>query len=79
MSSFSKQAEVLKERRQVYCVWIRASDRSNSPLVSIWIDPAMTSFESSHRDGVKAHEAECTNDEAVEDWPSWGLAPVTVL
>lgn len=32
-------------RRSLYCIWIRAHEGANAPLVSIWIDPEMKAFE----------------------------------
>jgi hypothetical protein len=29
----------------LYCVWIRAHDGENAPLIRLWIDPSMTMFE----------------------------------
>jgi hypothetical protein len=37
--------ENIVSRRSLYCVWIRAREGQPAPLVSIWIDPAMTCFE----------------------------------
>ncbi|MBZ5660923.1 MAG: hypothetical protein LAO08_10995 [Acidobacteriia bacterium] len=36
----------------LYCVWIRAHDGDDAPLIRVWIDPHMTLFESR----VKIHE-----------------------
>jgi hypothetical protein len=30
----------------LYCVWVRKDDCPGAPLVAIWIDPAMRTFES---------------------------------
>jgi hypothetical protein len=34
------------DRRDLYRVWIRANGLDKAPLVSIWIDPKMSAFES---------------------------------
>jgi hypothetical protein len=36
----------------LYCVWIRAHDGDDAPLIRVWIDPHMTMFESR----VQIHE-----------------------
>lgn len=33
-------------RPSLYCVWIRAHEDENAPLIRVWIDPSMTMFES---------------------------------
>lgn len=33
-------------RLSLYCVWIRAHEGENAPLIRMWIDPGMTLFES---------------------------------
>ena len=33
-------------RPSIYCVWIRAHEGENAPLIRVWIDPAMSMFES---------------------------------
>jgi hypothetical protein len=42
----------LVPRKSLYCVWIRAHEGDNAPLIRVWIDPSMTMFESQ----VKVHE-----------------------
>jgi hypothetical protein len=37
--------ENMVSRRGLYCVWICTHEGPHAPLVSVWIDPAMTSFE----------------------------------
>lgn len=32
-------------RRSLYCVWIRAHEDENAPLIRVWIDLGMTMFE----------------------------------
>jgi hypothetical protein len=39
-------------RPTFYCVWIRAHEGENAPLIRVWIDPSMTMFESQ----AKVHE-----------------------
>lgn len=38
--------KILMPRNSLYCVWVRARDGENAPLIRVWIDPAMTTFES---------------------------------
>jgi hypothetical protein len=52
MFSFASNLQILVPRQSLYCVWIRAHDSENAPLVSVWIDPSMTMFES----GAKMQE-----------------------
>jgi hypothetical protein len=33
-------------RPSLYCVWIRAHEGENAPLISIWIDPTLSAFKS---------------------------------
>lgn len=33
-------------RPGLYCVWIRAHEGENAPLISVWIDPSMSTFDS---------------------------------
>jgi hypothetical protein len=40
----------LNERRGLYRVWVPLHDDGKAPLISIWIDPAMTAIERCHRD-----------------------------
>lgn len=50
-----KLTNVLKQLvppQGLYCVWIRAHDGDDAPLIRVWIDPSMTMFESR----VKIHE-----------------------
>jgi hypothetical protein len=42
----------LVPRKSLYCVWIRAHEGDQAPLIRVWIDPSMTMFESQ----VKLHE-----------------------
>lgn len=45
MQNVTNIQENLEARQSLYCVWIRASEQRNAPLVSVWIDPAMRGFE----------------------------------
>jgi hypothetical protein len=36
-------------RASLYCVWIRAHEGENAPLIRVWIDPSMTMFDSQAR------------------------------
>jgi hypothetical protein len=39
-------------RPSLYCVWIRAHEGENAPLIRVWIDPSMSIFDSQ----AKVHE-----------------------
>ena len=39
-------------RPSLYCVWIRAHEGENAPLIRVWIDPDMSMFDSQ----AKVHE-----------------------
>jgi hypothetical protein len=39
-------------RPSLYCVWIRAHEAENAPLIRVWIDPDMSMFDSQ----AKVHE-----------------------
>ena len=54
MFSFASNLKILVPRQSLYCVWIRARDSENAPLVNLWIDPSMTMFES----GAKMQESD---------------------
>jgi hypothetical protein len=51
----------LVPRKSLYCVWIRAQEGVNAPLIRVWIDPSMTMFESQ----VKVHEPDIEAARAV--------------
>jgi len=36
-------------RPSLYCVWIRAHEGENAPLIQVWIDPSMSMFDSQAR------------------------------
>ena len=48
-------------QKSLYCVWIRAQEGDNAPLIRVWIDPSMTMFESQ----VKVHEPDVEAAHAV--------------
>ena len=39
-------------RPSLYCIWIRAHEGENAPLIRVWIDPSMSMFDSQ----AKVHE-----------------------
>ena len=39
-------------RPSLYCVWIRAHEGENAPLIRVWIDPSISMFDSQ----AKLHE-----------------------
>lgn len=52
MKKLAKMMKRIVPRQGLYCVWIRAHDGDDAPLIRVWIDPHMTMFESR----VKIHE-----------------------
>ena len=51
-------------RPSLYCVWIRAHEGENAPLIQVWIDPSVSVFDSRarvHEPNLAARE----EDEAV--------------
>jgi hypothetical protein len=47
-----KNRKTLMPHRGLYCVWIRAHEGDNAPLIRVWIDPSVTMFDSR----AKLHE-----------------------
>ena len=48
-------------RPSLYCVWIRAHEGENAPLIRVWIDPSMSMFDSQamvHEPDLAAARAE---------------------
>jgi len=43
--------EKIAKSQRPYCVWIRAHDAVNAPLISVWIDPHMEAFKDCTSDG----------------------------
>lgn len=52
MFDITTHRKTLVPHKSLYCVWIRAHEGDNAPLIRVWIDPSMTMFESQ----VKVHE-----------------------
>ncbi len=48
---------------RLYCVWIRAHQSENAPLIRVWIDPSMSMFDSQ----AKLHEPDLAAARAEED------------
>ena len=46
----------------LYCVWIRAHEGENAPLIRVWIDPSMSMFDSQ----AKVHEPDLAAARAQE-------------
>jgi hypothetical protein len=42
--------------RGLYCVWIRANQNENAPLIRVWIDPSIKTFESRANEQTPAAE-----------------------
>jgi hypothetical protein len=49
-------------RPSLYCIWIRAHEGENAPLIRVWIDPSMTAFDSQ----AKIHEPDLAEARAEE-------------
>jgi hypothetical protein len=47
-------------RPSLYCVWFRAHEGENAPLIRVWIDPSMSMFESQG----KVHEPDLATAQA---------------
>jgi hypothetical protein len=62
MFNNTENRETLVPRASLYCVWIRAHEDENAPLICVWIDPSMTMFES--RAKVPEPDAEVPQAEA---------------
>ena len=45
MRNVANHNENLDARQSLYCVWIAASEQPNAPLVCVWIEPVMRTFE----------------------------------
>lgn len=57
-------------RPSLYCVWIRAHEGENAPLVRMWIDPGMTMFETQatiHEPDLAAARAKMQTAPATKD------------
>ena len=61
MFGFKKNTKNSVPRPSLYCVWIRAHEGEDAPLIRVWIDPSMTMFESQatvHQPDLEAARAE---------------------
>jgi hypothetical protein len=57
-------------RPSLYCVWIRAHEGENAPLIRVWIDPSMSMFDSQakvHEPDLAAARAEAQATVCLED------------
>jgi hypothetical protein len=61
MFDFITNRKIAVPRASLYCVWIRAHESDNAPLIRVWIDPSMTMFESQ----AKVHEPDVEAARAV--------------
>jgi hypothetical protein len=80
MINCKKHCENYVTRPGVYCVWTPLHGGGKSPLISIWIDPAMTGFEQRERDeniGLSGIN-DLTIAEQAEDWPACSAASTWV-
>jgi hypothetical protein len=61
MFDFIFNGKNLGRRPSLYCVWFRAHEGENAPLIRVWIDPSMSMFESQgkvHEPDLAAAQAE---------------------
>jgi hypothetical protein len=62
------------QQRGLYCVWVPAHNDGKAPLISIWIDPTMTAFdsqqESSELAGIKEGTVSDEIEDAIGSWPA---------
>jgi hypothetical protein len=49
MFDFRMDRSNLEPRKGLYCVWIRANEDVNNPLICIWIDSSMTMFDAGEK------------------------------
>jgi hypothetical protein len=49
-------------RLSLYCVWFRAHEGENAPLIRVWVDPSMSMFDSQ----AKVHEPDLAAAQAAE-------------
>ena len=57
-------------RPSLYCVWIRAHEGRNAPLIRVWIDPLMSVFDSQakvHEPDLEAAQANARAELAHDD------------
>ena len=52
-------------RPSLYCVWFRAHEGENAPLISIWIDPTLAAFKSRVQETSTEIETTCAQDQIV--------------
>jgi hypothetical protein len=45
MAKLTKILNTLVLRESLYCLWIRAHEGEDAPLIPVWIDPSMTTFD----------------------------------
>jgi hypothetical protein len=61
MFGLKKNPKNSAPRPSLYCVWIRAHEGEDAPLIRVWIDPSMTMFESQttvHQPDLEAARAQ---------------------
>ncbi len=46
MFDFNYDRKNSAPRPSLYCVWIQAHEGENVPLIRVWIDPSMSTFDS---------------------------------
>lgn len=54
--------------QRLYCVWIRAQEGANAPLVSVWIDLDMSAFATNTAEASDSASAEPLVASAGEAW-----------
>ena len=45
MRSFADNSERLTTHRGLYCVWVRATETGDMPMMARWVDPQMKACE----------------------------------
>jgi len=58
MFKLSNSSQTFSARPNLYCVWMRANERSDAPLVRVWIDRSMRAFETSKEEQPVAFPSE---------------------
>jgi len=65
MFDFIINSKNIAPRPGLYCVWIRAHEGENAPLISIWIDPTLAAFKSRVQETSTEIETTCAQDQIV--------------
>jgi hypothetical protein len=83
MFKLKNDSQAFSAQPNLYCVWIRADERPNAPLVSVCIDRQMTAFETSREEHPAAFSSEPVPASDPDHPASFGfaleLAPAAVV